>query len=45
MIFVPVARTPGASFRHAAALKKDTGEVVWGKGNVHVQLEQPRGLL
>ena len=29
MIFVPVARTPGASSGTLAALKKDTGEVVW----------------
>lgn len=31
MIFVPVARTPGASSGTLAALKKDTGEVVWEK--------------
>ena len=31
MIFVPVARTPGASSGALAALKKDTGEVVWEK--------------
>lgn len=31
MIFVPVARTPGASSGKLAALKKDTGEVVWEK--------------
>ena len=31
MIFVPVARTPGASSGRLAALKKDTGEVVWEK--------------
>lgn len=29
MIFVPIARTPGASSGTLAALKKDTGEVVW----------------
>lgn len=32
MIFVPIARTPGASSGTLAALKKDTGEVVWEKG-------------
>lgn len=31
MIFVPIARTPGASSGTLAALKKDTGEVVWEK--------------
>lgn len=31
MIFVPIARTPGASSGKLAALKKDTGEVVWEK--------------
>lgn len=31
MIFVPVARTPGASSGTLAALKKETGEVVWEK--------------
>ncbi|MBS5689052.1 MAG: PQQ-like beta-propeller repeat protein [Firmicutes bacterium] len=31
MIFVPVARTPGASSGTLAALKKDTGEVIWEK--------------
>ena len=31
MIFVPVARTPGASSGMLAALKKDTGEVIWEK--------------
>lgn len=31
IIFVPVARTPGASSGTLAALKKDTGEVVWEK--------------
>ena len=31
MIFVHVARTPGASSGTLAALKKDTGEVVWEK--------------
>lgn len=31
MIFVPIARTPGASSVTLAALKKDTGEVVWEK--------------
>ena len=31
MIFVPIARTPGASSGTLAALKKDTGEVVWKK--------------
>ncbi len=31
MIFVPVARTPGASSGTLAALKKDTGEKVWEK--------------
>lgn len=31
MIFVPVARTPGASSGTLAALKKDNGEVVWEK--------------
>lgn len=31
MIFVPIARTPGASSCTLAALKKDTGEVVWEK--------------
>lgn len=31
MIFVPVARTPGASSGTLAALKKDTGEVIWKK--------------
>ncbi len=31
MIFVPVARTPGASSGTLAALRKDTGEVVWEK--------------
>lgn len=31
MIFVPVARTPGASSGTLAALKKDTGDVVWEK--------------
>ena len=31
MIFVPVARTPRASSGTLAALKKDTGEVVWEK--------------
>lgn len=30
-IFVPIARTPGASSGTLAALKKDTGEVVWEK--------------
>lgn len=29
MIFVPIARTPGASSGTLAALKKDTGEVIW----------------
>lgn len=29
IIFVPIARTPGASSGTLAALKKDTGEVVW----------------
>lgn len=31
MIFVPIARTPGASSGTLAALKKETGEVVWEK--------------
>lgn len=31
MIFVPVARTPGASSGTLAALKKDNGEVIWEK--------------
>ena len=31
MIFVPVARTPGASSGTLVALKKDTGEKVWEK--------------
>lgn len=31
MIFVPIARTPGASSGTLAALKKDTGEVIWEK--------------
>lgn len=31
MIFVPIARTPSASSGTLAALKKDTGEVVWEK--------------
>ena len=31
MIFGPVARTPGASSGTLAALKKDTGEVIWEK--------------
>ena len=31
MIFVPVARTPGASSGTLAALEKDTGEVIWEK--------------
>lgn len=31
MIFVPITRTPGASSGTLAALKKDTGEVVWEK--------------
>lgn len=31
MIFVPVARTPGASSGTLVALKKDTGEVIWEK--------------
>lgn len=31
MISVPIARTPGASSGTLAALKKDTGEVVWEK--------------
>lgn len=31
MIFVPVARTPGASSGTLVALKKDTGEMVWEK--------------
>lgn len=31
MIFVPIARTLGASSGTLAALKKDTGEVVWEK--------------
>ena len=31
MIFIPIARTPGASSGTLAALKKDTGEVVWEK--------------
>lgn len=31
MIFAPIARTPGASSGTLAALKKDTGEVVWEK--------------
>lgn len=31
MILVPIARTPGASSGTLAALKKDTGEVVWEK--------------
>ena len=31
MIFVPVARTPGASSGTLAALKKQTGEFVWEK--------------
>ena len=45
MIFVPVARTPGASSGTLAALKKGHRRGRLGKGNVHVQLEQPRGLL
>ena len=31
MIFVPIARTPSASSGTLAALKKDTGEVIWEK--------------
>lgn len=31
MIFVPIARTPGASSGTLAALKKETSEVVWEK--------------
>lgn len=41
MIFVPIARTPGASSGTLAALKKDTGEVVWEKETSMYSLSSP----
>ena len=41
MIFVPVARTPGASSGTLVALKKDTGEKVWEKETLMYSWSSP----